>query len=92
VEQSGEIAVERVERGSLRGEGSAQARLAVGVFPDLGRGPRRERVAAGIESTGRRWRSLVAGLGAIMTTARARSIAAPSSVRSKRWSAVRPRR
>ena len=46
VQQSSEIAVERIEAGGLRGEGGTQARLAVGVIPDLGRGPRSGRRTA----------------------------------------------
>ena len=48
VQQPGEVAVEGIERQGRRHR-RAEARLAIGVAPDLDRGLRRERVAARIE-------------------------------------------
>ena len=48
VEQAGEVAVERIED-ARPGEDGAQARLAVGVLPDLRRRTGREGVALGVE-------------------------------------------
>jgi hypothetical protein len=80
VQQAGEVAVERIER-LLAGERGAEARLAVGVAPDLDRGLGRERVAAGIEDRPQHDAGDRPAQAAVpmIATARARSISPSSS-------------